>query len=115
MLEVNGLVARNFGCDVQRVFGLRALCGWRLPVPSPRVRRPRNARYDPCSVRGTKQIQGQPVLDRRGPVRVRERPALIVRNRDEAGLRKLSNDVAQTRQVKPSVHGREKRHAQAAE
>ena len=55
------------------------------------------------------------MLDRRGPVRVRERPALIVRNRDEAGSRKFSNDVAQPRQVEPSVHGREKRHAQAAE
>ena len=54
-------------------------------------------------------------MDRRDPVRFREWPALIVRNRNEGGSRKFSNNVAQSRQVEPPVHGSEKRHAQATE
>ena len=62
-----------------------------------------------------KQIRQQSVKDRRGPVRPRERPALIVRNRDEGGSRKFPNDVTQSWQVEPPVHGGEKRYAEATE
>jgi hypothetical protein len=36
-------------------------------------------------------------------------------NRHEAGLRKLPDDVRQPRQVEPTVHRREKRHAEPTE
>src|ERR1700761_668820 len=54
-------------------------------------------------------------MDRRGPVRFRERPPLIVRNRHEGGSRKFSYNVIQSWQVEPPVHSGEKRHAEATE
>ena len=39
----------------------------------------------------------------------------MIRDRDETGFRKFTDDVRQSREVEPAVHGGEKRHPQPTE
>lgn len=54
-------------------------------------------------------------MHRPGPVRILERRALVVGNRDEALLAKLPNHLADARQVEASVQGGEERDPAPAE
>jgi hypothetical protein len=54
-------------------------------------------------------------MDRPAPIRPSQGQALIVGDRDERGVGKLTDHLRQPRQIEPSVHRREEGHAGAAE
>ena len=114
LLEVGGLGARNLGGDAQRHSGgARNADGifrpflHRQTAEKGKVRSP--------FVRWTKQVDGQSMLDGVEPGRIRKRQPLVVRYRHEGSLGKFTDDIGQSRQIEPTVHGRKKRHAKPAE
>ena len=114
LFKVGGLGARNFGGDAQRHSD-----GPRDPdgIFRPFLHRQTSEKGKVGSpfVRWTKQVDGQSMLDGVEPGRIRKRQTLVVRYRYEGSFGKFTDDIGQSRQIQPTMHGRKERHAKSAE